>query len=404
VWEITLACDLNCRHCGSRAGDARPDELTTAECLDLVEQLAEAGVREVTLIGGEAYLREDWTEIAAAITAAGMKCGMTTGGRGLDRARVDAAAEAGISVASISIDGLRERHDAQRGMRGSWDSAVEAARLIADSPIQLGVNTQVNRLSMPDLGDVADLLVELEAVAWQVQITVPMGNAADRPELLLQPWDLLELMPLLVWLKKTKLEPAGVELQPGNNVGYFGPYERWIRRGGEQGAHWAGCYAGHGVLGLEADGKIKGCPSLPSDAYTGLNIRDGRLAEALETRQLRGIRQRTVEDDLWGFCRDCYYAETCMAGCTWTSHCLMGKPGNNPYCSHRAIEFEKQGLRERIVRREAAPGVPFDHGAFDLIVEPLPDRQGPTLVELLAGGGALPEVDPRDLGRLLQRD
>src|SRR4051794_27878850 len=41
VWEITLACDLACRHCGSRAGKERPDELTTAEALDLVEQIAD---------------------------------------------------------------------------------------------------------------------------------------------------------------------------------------------------------------------------------------------------------------------------------------------------------------------------------------------------------------------------
>src|SRR3954452_20119869 len=53
VWEITLQCDLACRHCGSRAGHSRPDELTTAECLDLVRQMAELGVKEVTVIGGE---------------------------------------------------------------------------------------------------------------------------------------------------------------------------------------------------------------------------------------------------------------------------------------------------------------------------------------------------------------
>src|SRR6202050_4063450 len=63
VWEITLACDLACRHCGSRAGHGRPDELSTEECLDLVDQMGELGVKECTLIGGEAYLRPDWIEI-----------------------------------------------------------------------------------------------------------------------------------------------------------------------------------------------------------------------------------------------------------------------------------------------------------------------------------------------------
>src|SRR5262252_8097548 len=89
IWEVTLRCDLACRHCGSRAGRERPDELTTGEALDLVAQMAELGVHEVTVIGGEAYLRDDWTEIIRAIRAAGMTATMTTGGRGLtlERAR-----------------------------------------------------------------------------------------------------------------------------------------------------------------------------------------------------------------------------------------------------------------------------------------------------------------------------
>jgi MoaA/NifB/PqqE/SkfB family radical SAM enzyme len=41
VWELTLRCDLACDHCGSRAGKARPDELSTDEALDVVRQLAD---------------------------------------------------------------------------------------------------------------------------------------------------------------------------------------------------------------------------------------------------------------------------------------------------------------------------------------------------------------------------
>ena len=74
VWEITLACDLKCQHCGSRAGSRRPQELSTEECLDLIRQLARLGTREVTLIGGEAYLRRDWLDIIREIRAQGMDC------------------------------------------------------------------------------------------------------------------------------------------------------------------------------------------------------------------------------------------------------------------------------------------------------------------------------------------
>lgn len=379
VWEITLACDLGCRHCGSRAGDSRPDELSTDECLEVVAQLADMGVREVTLIGGEAYLREDWDIIAREITRRGMACGITTGARNLTQERVDRAADAGVRTISVSIDGLEKTHDAQRGRKGSFRAAIEAAERVAASPIRLANNTQINRMSMPELPALAQILADIGSKAWQIQITVAMGRAADRPELLLQPYELLELFPMLVWIKKTILEPGGVGLYPGNNVGYFGPWEKYLRFGGDSGAHWNGCGAGTYTLGLEADGKIKGCPSLPSTAFTGGNIRDMKIADAVaNSEQINHIGRRGV-DDLWGYCKECYYADICKAGCTWTSYCLLGRSGNNPYCIHRATEFEKMGLRETVVKVEAALGEPFDNGRFEIVVEPFPDDDVPSI-------------------------
>ena len=63
VWELTLACDQPCTHCGSRAGDARANELSTDAALKVVAQLAAAGTREVVLIGGEAYLHPGFLDI-----------------------------------------------------------------------------------------------------------------------------------------------------------------------------------------------------------------------------------------------------------------------------------------------------------------------------------------------------
>src|SRR6185369_7469903 len=132
VWEITLACDLKCNHCGSRAGRRRPDELTTEECLDLVAQLARLGTREVTLIGGEAYLRRDWVEIVRAVRAHGMDCTMQTGALHLNEERIMRAAEAGVKAIGVSVDGLEELHDSLRGVKGSYRAAFEALRLLRE--------------------------------------------------------------------------------------------------------------------------------------------------------------------------------------------------------------------------------------------------------------------------------
>src|SRR5580692_8390271 len=146
VWEITLRCDLGCRHCGSRAGRVRKDELSTSEALDLVHQFADLGLKEVTLIGGEFYMRDDWDRIAAEIDRCGMLCSIVTGARQMTDERVRRAVAARVGKISISIDGLERTHDAIRGSEGSWKAAVASARRIGAAGIDLSVNTQMNRL------------------------------------------------------------------------------------------------------------------------------------------------------------------------------------------------------------------------------------------------------------------
>ena len=369
VWEITLQCDLACRHCGSRAGHKREGELSTEECLDLVRQMAELGVMEVTLIGGEAYLRDDWLEIIRAIRRSGMSCTMTSGGRGMTAEKARAAKEAGLESVSISIDGNEETHDRLRGVQGSYRSAFQAMDYLREAGVRVATNTQINRLTLPELPELLEALAAHGGHSWQLQLTVPMGRAADEPEVLFQPYEMLELFPLLGALKK-RADELKVRIWPGNNIGYFGPYES-VLKGTMPRGHMASCGAGRSTLGIEADGAIKGCPSLPTEAWTGGNIRDNKLRDIWErAAPLRYTRDRTVED-LWGFCRTCYYAEECRAGCTWTSFVFFGRAGNNPYCHHRALEMDRKGVREVVTRVEMAPGKPFDYGKFEIREEPL---------------------------------
>ena len=80
VWELTLACNLRCGHCGSRAGKVRPKEMSLDECLGVVDQLADMGCELVTLSGGEPTLKKGWDTIASAIHARGIYVNMVTNG------------------------------------------------------------------------------------------------------------------------------------------------------------------------------------------------------------------------------------------------------------------------------------------------------------------------------------
>lgn len=369
VWELTLRCDLACRHCGSRAGVARPDELDTAEALEVVQQLAELGAREVVVIGGEAYLHDGFLEIVAALAKVGITPVMTTGGRGVTAELAANMKAAGLERVSVSIDGLEATHDRMRAYRGSFAAATMALDHCRAAGLGITANTNVNRLNRHDLEGLYEHLRDHHIRAWQIQLTTPLGRAADRTEMTIQPWDLLEIVPTIAALKERAFAD-GIVVMPGNNLGYFGPEEGLLRspsKGGRD--HWQGCQAGRFVLGIESDGAVKGCPSLQTTAYVGGNLRSKSLREVWEgTPELGFTRSRTVED-LWGYCRECVFAETCLGGCSFTAHAISGRPGNNPYCHFRARDFAKRGLRERLVPKEPAPGRPFDYGEFDIVVE-----------------------------------
>jgi radical SAM protein with 4Fe4S-binding SPASM domain len=384
VWEITLRCDQPCTHCGSRAGRARPKELSTDEALAVCDQIVAMGAKEVTLIGGEAYLRADATRLVASLADRGVRVSMQTGGRALTKEKLATFRDAGLFALGVSVDGPEDVHDALRNNRGSHAAAMRAIEAGRDLDLPVTCATQVNRQSADRLWEVAEALRDRGARAWRCQLTVPMGNAADREQLLLEPWRVVPLMDTLAAIQIDAVQnPRPHELpRPqrtfdvtlGNNVGYYGPHETLLRsHPGGSATHWTGCVAGIGTMGIESDGTIKACPSLPTAPYASGNVLDVPLQQAWdEAATMRFARDRTT-DELWGFCKTCDYAEVCRGGCSFTTHATLGRRGNNPWCYHRVTTLAQEGRRERLVRVAAAPGKPYDFGRFEIVEEPLPD-------------------------------
>lgn len=376
VWELTLRCNLACRHCGSRAGDARSAELSTAEALDVVSQLADVGVTEVTLIGGEAFVRRDWLVIASAIVDRGMRCTMTTGGFGISSRLAERIARAGITLVSVSIDGLEPVHDYLRGRPGSWRKALEAVHALSDAGLVVVCNTQLNRLSAPEL---PALYLKLRASAirgWQVQITAPMGRAADDPTILFQPPEIIDLHQVLARIAR-RAEDDGMEFLPANNVGYFSPYERLFRSHGHPWGFWQGPSEGLSVIGIESDGWVKADVTLPSSPFRAGNLRQQSLRDIVENSDRMGFNLDVDGPEgtahLWGFCRQCEFAKLCRGGDTWTPFVFFGRRGNHPYCYHRAAVLRDRGRREQLDLVSAAPGEPFDYGRFSLTEQSMSD-------------------------------
>ena len=376
VWELTLRCDHACGHCGSRAVAPRPDELALDQLLEVASQLVALQTREVTLIGGEAYLSPHLHDIVRFLHHGGVRVTMQTGGRGLTLELARSLKEAGMAAVGVSVDGPERPHNTLRGAPGSHAAAMRALRNAAQAGLITTANSQVNALNADHLPETAELLAEAGVRIWRCQLTVPMGRAADKPEWILPPWRVLDVIDTLAQVQTDFIERADGDLGKlfnvliSNNLGYYGPHEVLLRSNpGGDARWWQGCQAGTYTLGIESDGTIKGCPSLPTAPYTGGKVQDLGLEQIWEhAPELQFVRERD-ESELWGFCADCAYASECMAGCSFTTHCTLGRRGNNPFCYHRAHQLKQKGQREVLVPVERAGGVPYDFGRFEIRVE-----------------------------------
>jgi len=182
-------------------------------------------------------------------------------------------------------------------------------RHLALEGVQVSANTQVGRRNRRELSGVFDTIADAGAHSWQIQLTVAAGRVADDPSILLEPYHMLEVMPAVARLK-ARADSADVRIWPGNNLGYYGPFEELLR-GKLPGGRRGSCGAGRFSIGIESNGSIKGCPSLP-EAYVGGNVRDNRLRDVWERAEPLRFTRGDRLPELWGHCAGCYYADDCL--------------------------------------------------------------------------------------------
>lgn len=332
VWEITRACNLRCQHCGNNAGCPRDDELTTEECLHVVDELAELGNELLTLSGGEPTLRHDWPAIARHAVARGIDVNLITNGQGNARALAKQAREVGLANVGVSLDGLRETHDRLRG-EGTFDRACHMIRTLADEGLWVDVMFTANHWNVGEMADVHTLAGELGARGFRVQIGKPMGRQTDREDLTLTPAALLTLLPALGRLAAEK----GPIVVIGDSVGYFSPAERKLR--GERCAqgHWTGCYAGCQAIGIQSDGTVKGCLSLQPragepDPFIEGSVRDAPLRDIWFRPGAFAYNREAGIDDLRGACATCSHGRICRGGAKCMAYAFTGSTAHDPMC------------------------------------------------------------------------
>ena len=333
VWEVTMGCNMRCGHCGSSCAGALPGQLSTEEALDLCDQIAELGLKWITLSGGEPLTRKDTPELVKRLSGNGVLVNMITNGWLLDKKMAQRLKENGISTVAISIDGIPEIHDKIR-MKGAFEHARQAFDAMTELGIHTGAVTTITKQNIDILPELKEKLIRMGVKTWQVQIGLPMGNLKKRPDWLLEPKQVRDIIDFCYNTAKE----GRIRIYPADCIGYYTKKDLETRRisyGTNGYSLWDGCNAGVRGFGILHNGDILGCTSIRSKEFIEGNIRERKLREIWEDENAFVWRRHLTKDKLSGACKKCVYGSKCLGGCPNTRLTMKGSIyEENEYCAY----------------------------------------------------------------------
>jgi len=322
-WELTLACNLRCRHCASSAGEQRSNELTLDEALAICDQLPPLLVLEVVFTGGEPLLSPHWEAIAKRLRELGIHVGVVTNGTLITDEMLERMQDSGITAMAVSMDGLSHTHDFIRGVPGLHDRVMKGIERSLGAGFQITVITTVNALSVRELPGMLELLQGMGVKRWQLQPVFGFGRMRDSRQLLLGDADYLELGRFVRHWHPIAAE-RGLAIFPADGIGYFSELD-------VPGPRWKGCSAGITTCGIMSDGRVKGCLSWPDHLVEG-SLRANDFWEIWFRSDAFAYTRRFGKEDLSGNCLGCEVGEECRGGCSAMSYSETGRFHADPYC------------------------------------------------------------------------
>ncbi|MBR0157215.1 MAG: radical SAM protein [Clostridia bacterium] len=325
VWEITLACCFSCKYCGSRAGKARENELTTAECLSVADQLAALGCRRVSLIGGEVFMRPDWAEIVGRLTGRGVAVAIITNGFLFKPEHIEKLKEVNIESVAVSLDGTEEIHDKYR-QRGSFRRALGAIGTLTENGIPATVITTLNAENALLLEEMYEVLKGSGIAAWQLQACSPMGNAVNGGiDYRFDP------NAVIAFVEKHADAPFALGI--ADNIGYYTEGEGSLRGNRSGKARFTGCRAGLTSVGIDSVGNVRGCESMYDERFNEGNLREKSLRGIWEDPGAFAYNRQFKKEMLTGKCADCPKGPYCAGGCRSYNYFVHGRLYEAPFCA-----------------------------------------------------------------------
>ena len=340
AWELTRSCNLFCAHCRSASTQAKFDnELSTEECLRLIDGIAETAKPVIILSGGEPLLRRDLFLIASHAVDKGLRVAMGTNGTLITDEIAAKLRAVPVSRVAVSIDFPNpELQDKFRGKSAAFQAAISGIAHLRRAGIEVQINSTITRLNMEYLNELLDLALEQGAVAFHPFMLVPTGRGRDLEAVAMTSE---EYERTLNWVYEK-------QVQLGDRI-FFKPtdaphYQRIVQQKtmetapksrGHDGNQTMnrmsrGCLAGINFCFVSHRGRVQGCGYLDVEAG---NVRDTNFSQIWHRSAL--FNELRDLSKIKGKCGACEYKSIC-GGCRARAYESTGDYLQaEPYCVYQ---------------------------------------------------------------------
>ena len=275
-WNITKKCNLRCAHCYIDSSELKSStdntinatesqELTTDECVNVIDQIAEVNHKIILILtGGEPLLRKDIFDLIKYSKDKGMTVFLGTNGCLFNDKVVENLKASGVTGVGISLDSLnKDIHDAFRGTNGACDGAIGAAKMCKDNGIAFQIQTTVTNRNINEIPDIINFANDIGASAFQLFFLVCTGRGQG----------LTDITPAQYEETLTKLYETQKRYKGSMLVGAkCAPhYKRIVFNLDKESpllkAYDGGCPAGTNYCRINSEGGVTACPYM--DTVTG---------------------------------------------------------------------------------------------------------------------------------------
>jgi radical SAM protein with 4Fe4S-binding SPASM domain len=327
IWVFTAACNLNCLHCYTYRWRGKP-ELPLERKLQLVREMAEAGVEHVGLTGGEPLIHPHFKLLAEEIVKHGMSYHVVSNATMVtdDIARMLARHNVHVIV---SVDGPEEYHDRLRG-RGAFKAMVKGVEKLKRYGVEFSTVMAVSKLNYEAADAAIETAYKLGAVEAALIPVMPVGRALET-----KVYVGYREYSIAVEKAAAKAEELGLPLSL-----WCTPFAPLLTR---RRVYWWSCRLSS-TVDINPEGKLLLCDVLDISLS---DVRNKSFKEALE-EYLSSPILRTVENppNLPPPCRSCPLRDICRGGCYARALILYGDlNAGDPLCP-RVVHYYSS-LRKR---------------------------------------------------------